>query len=118
MKAAKIVDKLLETIDAPPDDIGDYIEDVLPMHPTEGDIVSALTKRGFNHRAFDGVPPTPADYWIKPMPGGLLQVKQEGYHYYQMQYWPSGPWPGDVARARGDIRAVLREVDRLVHAFQ
>lgn len=119
MKAIQTVDTLLEAVeavDAPPSDISGYIEDVLPMNPTEGDTAAAFTKRGFQHRDFDGVPPTPVDYWMKLMPGGQLQVKQDG-SIFRMQYWPNGPWPNDVVIRHGDIRTILREVDRLVHAF-
>lgn len=74
-------------IDDPPSNISDYVEDVLPLHPTVSDMEAALTKRGFADTKM-GVQLT---HWVRPVRGGkggqLRFYSQSGMS--MLDYWPN-----------------------------
>lgn len=112
-------------VDDPVGRIDDYIEDVLPFSPTIGDIVKAIQYRGFSISEFQGAP-KPRPWWVRPITGGRLFIKEEPL-FYAVEYWPSSRmveywnhealYHSGVVRRCGDIRYVLRETDRFIRVF-
>lgn len=103
-----------EMLDAPSANLPDYIEDVLPAFPEAEDVQAALTKRGFS--AIDpggGLQMT----WTRPVRDGksgyLSLFGQKGV--VTLDFCPKGL---ERVRRTGNLRAMLREADRMIATFE